>query len=293
MKSVHIIVIVAWCLALAACSKGNDSSVTLNSLGKHPDNWLAIHGAEFTAQHDACSGCHGSALDGGITGVRCLNCHGSIPSAVDRCGSCHSSQTQSPTGSHAKHVALVGCEACHNGAGSGSAIHLDPLRLHTALLSFQSAYNAKSGTASYNAGSRTCANVKCHGGQTTPAWGGTLLQDNTYCYKCHSFGRSQFNSYSSGKHYYNAGTFFVHTEIDPINANFGIALCVDCHDMGKATTPNHFSNLSSSTFNLAPAKTIRAFVNYSSANPSCSVPSNTAGLTQTGVCHFNQTRRQW
>ena len=180
----------------------------------HPSPWRGFvtnDTGHMTAGNmaNACVLCHGANLDGvGGVGPACTSCHmlGS-PLTMTNCTSCHGNPPNgsvypNAVGKHSQHIALgsyIVCAACHTGGGTGTANHDNGNT--TAFVAFLSSYNAKSGAASYNATNNTCANVSCHGGQTTPGWlSGTVIDVNTQCTSCHGSGTAQYNSYNSGEH---------------------------------------------------------------------------------------------
>jgi predicted CxxxxCH...CXXCH cytochrome family protein len=241
----------------------------------HPKPWKT-HGSSGN-QPNACALCHGANFEGG-RGPSCRSCHSRLTGVQlptpGACVSCHGnppdgSAAPNRSGSHAAHVALPelqnNCKVCHNGGGSGTAVHQVFGNLTVAVLS---SYDAKSGVAGYSKTGRTCANIKCHGGQTTPLWGGGHLAG---CLSCHASGTGQYNSFNSGKH--------------TTHINEGLA-CTDCHDTTKLA-PGHFSNLSSAAINQPARYTLKSYVNY--AQPTCSPASVPAG-NQVVVCHGS---RNW
>ena len=80
---------------------------------------------------------------------------------------------------------------CHNGGQSGTLKHYSSARRIDlklpAVMGFLAAYNAKSGTANINQ-DKTCGNVSCHGGITTPPWSTGSININTDCQTCHAQG---------------------------------------------------------------------------------------------------------
>jgi len=252
----------------------------------HPKSWLKHTTAGNQA--NACSLCHGATFQGD-TGPACANCHvslaaGVIPVAAQNCGSCHGNPpngTAHPNqkGSHAKHTALPGitCAACHLNAGSGTVFHYYSSRIdRTARVRFPAYFDALTGNAALNA-NKSCANVRCHGGRsslpngTSVAWGTTFDSKNrNNCEACHEQGTArqtpQYNSFYSGQHR-------KHLDI-------GLA-CTDCHDSAilfRSTAPTHFSNLSSTTFNLNPSSTMKQYMTYTlpvrTCTPSAPPPDN-------------------
>ncbi|HSQ78671.1 MAG TPA: CxxxxCH/CxxCH domain-containing protein [Nitrospirota bacterium] len=206
----------------------------------HPTQWRGFTatapGGHRTAGNmaNACVLCHGATLGGGA-GPACSTCHtAGSPLTLANCTSCHSSPPSGATapnrtGAHPVHDALAdvvasGCDTCHNGGGNGTANHA--YGRTSAYLSFLTGYNAKSGAGSFNATANTCANVSCHGGQTTPNWLTGTIDVNTQCTFCHASGTSQYNSFNSGYH----------------SLHVGFATCTECHDTTKLATV-HFSDL--------------------------------------------------
>lgn len=253
----------------------------------HPAPWAnhrlaTIETVSGTEKISMCDICHGISLAGG-SGPKCSKCHtllalGVIPKAGE-CVSCHGKPPNGAPGSalpnipgaHVKHSNLANvtgvCDSCHNGAGTTTSLHFNG----TVDVNFLSAYNAKSGTATYNSATMTCSNVSCHGGITTPPWRTGSIAISTNCISCHSFGRGQFNSYSSGKHYYHRTRSIV---ID----------CTDCHDAAVKLPLKHYVGLNTPQFEGNPADTIRDDVHYDPVQHTC---SPTPGHFSIGVCHGN------
>lgn len=239
----------------------------------HPKPWKAHLSAGNLA--NACALCHGASFGGG-SGPACSSCHTSLAAGIvpvnGACVSCHGTppggnSTPNRAGAHAVHLALPevsgNCAVCHSGGGSAAANHGTTLTV-----ALPAVWNAKSGSASYNSTSKSCANVKCHGGQATPAWYGGTISVAGACASCHVSGATQFNGYVSGRH--------------ATHISLGLA-CSDCHDMSAATAPSHFSNLSSVSFRQLPVSTIRSYVRYTA--PSCSPQSPVPAGNQIGACH--------
>jgi predicted CxxxxCH...CXXCH cytochrome family protein len=232
----------------------------------------------------ACRLCHGANFEGGV-GPACTSCHklGS-PLTMLNCSSCHG---KPPTGSvspdvagkHGEHDALVNvtgvCDTCHNGAGTGTAKHYDTV-VDVAFLG--TTYNAKSGSAAFNAAEYTCSNISCHGGSRTqsstqagqnppqstvtqtPSWLSGTINVGTDCKVCHVLGSSagnpENNSYYSGMHW-----FHVYSKN---------RACTDCHDTTKLSA-NHFTTLNTSVMEGPASETLNSSLNYNgtSCNPSC------------------------
>lgn len=237
---------------------------------------------------NSCSLCHGLDYNGAtvtvgttrVTVPACRSCHtvlavGVLPVA-GQCISCH--DRPPATGAHSSHNAVGSitnlCTACHTGGGNGSPKHGTGF----VIISSASAFNAKGGVAAISAG-KTCSNVSCHGGIVTPPWPTGMIDVATQCGSCHiagtAFQTPQFNSYYSGQHNFHITTVGV--------------ICTDCHDMSVTNNGNsHFSNLATPAFELAPALTIKAPVNYvgGTCNPGSIPPAGTFSI---GICHATRT----
>ena len=159
---------------------------------------------------------------------------GGTPTPTD-CTSCHSQPpdgTVAPNeaGAHAVHMALANidsCDTCHLGASHNGTVDL----------AFPANYDAKSGTA-VGYSDNTCSNISCHGGKDTPNWYTGQISVDSECTACHASGTSQYNSYNSGDHRRHSSY-----------------ACTVCHNTTKLAT-QHFSNLSTTTFEGAASATI-------------------------------------
>jgi predicted CxxxxCH...CXXCH cytochrome family protein len=264
-------------LTIGTLPNGCESAGCHAAKTAHPKPWNAH--ATAGDQANACKLCHGANFEGG-SGPSCKSCHTRLTGVEQpisgTCTSCHGNppngfSAPNRAGSHAVHLALPelkkNCAACHNGAGAGTAVHLRYSGNRSAVVGIRAAFTAKAGGApSYNAAAKTCANVKCHGGQTTPAWGAIITAN--VCSSCHASGTAQFNSYTSGKH-----------RLHVIDQRLA---CTECHDMTNRVAPTHFSNLSSSALNQTPARTLKSYINYS--KQSCSTGA-VSPENQLVVCH--------
>ncbi len=212
--------------------------------------------------------CHGANLTGvTLSGPSCSTCH-IWPLNLADCASCHGTP---PTGAvfpniagrHSEHTALstnIVCATCHEAAGSGTTLHIN----NVADVFIDQAYRAKTGGAAlYNATGNTCANVSCHGGQTTPAWLTGTINVDTQCSSCHASGTAQYNSYNSGKH----SEHIINAEI----------ACTTCHDTTLLVN-NHFTRLDTTTMEGPASATISSALTYT--------PGATPGTgTCTPLCH--------
>jgi len=163
-------------------------------------------------------------------------------------GACDSCHGQPPIiGAHATHAALadVGtdCTVCHENAGHNGVIDL----------AIAATWDAKSGMATSNGS--TCANIICHGGQTTPDWLNGSLNPNTQCKSCHEYGTTQYNSYASGQHRRHV-----------VSRGYD---CSVCHDAAKLAS-GHFGNLGTIAFEKSPTTTLKSSLSY--ANGTCQTP---------------------
>ncbi len=206
--------------------------------------------ADLQGLIDNGGGGYSGGLDGTCATDACHYGNDSPPwmNGATDCSYCHGNGYLSDkpwpiASSHTNHISSFGfanltdaqapavCDACHLGAGGGSPNHgngnyydvvIDPM------------FNDKSpGAPSYTGGATgTCANVSCHGGQTTPAWDNLSATNSininltsgatqtAECSKCHDFGGTEYNGFQSGKH--------------QIHIFSGNSNCDDCHDAQPA-----------------------------------------------------------
>ncbi len=103
------------------------------------------------------------------------------------CGACHKNMATDATapGAHYVHANILGyaCSTCHNGAGSGTANHVNG----TIELSFSGTATgttySKASPITPNVAYGTCSNIPCHGGGTATWASGTGVVP---CLGCHS-----------------------------------------------------------------------------------------------------------
>lgn len=260
----------------------------------HPTPWLsgrAVTGATpanadntNTTSHSSiapghvttdCSPCHGAALDAtgnkfgapscmSASRIAGVSCHAtSIVATPSGCNSCHNGfvGNHPATNAHAKHLALpnISCDACHAGGGADPVTRKGYARHADGFLDISSVtFWGRNGGFRYDRGATlTCANVRCHGGQTTPAWNSSNTIDvTTDCLKCHQQGDAgntpqtpQYNSFYSGLSALDGTTNLHQFHLNPANygvfPNLATVTCRSCHSL---TTAQHFSGLASVGF---------------------------------------------
>ena len=251
-----------------------------------------------------CGKCHGIDPPSSLaTAPACRTCHvAGSPITFLVCSSCH---TKPPggisypniAGAHPTHDNVTGvtgvCDRCHNGLGSGTAGHYgranartgkDALRVPPGEVVFQSFFNAKSGTASFDNVALTCTNVSCHGGQQTPAWQTGSINVDADCLLCHAEGPAQFNGFFSGRHN-------LHVALFPF---LGVVpSCVACHNTTKLADPAvgaHFDNLVTTGIDTRASVTIgggstlvQTYIPGATAGTGSCMPTNTSA--DTPPCH--------
>ncbi len=260
-----------------------------------------ISGGSFNTVTKTCSNtvCHGGSGTTtpvwSATGGGCAVCHGTPPNGVVH---------PNNAGSHANHVIFAAgdCSACHNGAGSGTALHANG----TTNISISSTYQAETGgAASYNSTTGRCANITCHGGtnpnsvNTTPDWNAGAANLLADCYNCHGPANNtipalpaayapspvtpQYNSFWSGDgrargHVLGNSYHTLHLglgnglELD--FTAFGGIVCTDCHD-ATLLASSHFSGLNTPAIVGAESSIIGSFGYTVGNNWTCAA----------GTCH--------
>jgi len=146
--------------------------------------------------------------------------------ATVTCGACHRippDGTRFPNlaGKHSKPAtsSTATCDICHNGARFSVGKHTTNGSVNVSFLT--PIYTPKTGlTPTVNTTAKTCANISCHGGQTTPSWYTGPININTPCTFCHTVGTAQYNGASSGEH--------------DKHENGGNIACCTCHDTNSA-----------------------------------------------------------
>ncbi|GFO69545.1 hypothetical protein GMLC_31240 [Geomonas limicola] len=281
-----------------------------------------------------CTGCHGTALDGG-TGAQysapnCMSgslsgikCHfQSLANANNRtgCVSCHDGQTQVTDSAHAYTVTLsaftnnkptsgihgvhtnaskipgLTCEACHSGGGADPVSLLGNPRHANGFFDISSAsYWAKGASFNYDRSTKTCSNVRCHGG-STPKWdvnAFTPIDVTQNCDACHEQSplnvvtgvrppaTPQFNSYYSGQHDFH---------LNPANHAFFPGLPITCQSCHTLTADQHFRYLANPNFPTANGYRPIDTVNL---NAWGGVLDKTAKTCANVSCHNSPNAKSW
>lgn len=273
-----VLAVVAMLPLLSGCGSSNSQS-NFNPVTKtHTDpNWLpTAHVTAARTNLNNCADCHGVTFTGGIANVSCmspntvngLSCHATSPANNPTgCKSCHGTPpdgTQAPNraAAHAKHLTMadVTCATCHQGAGSGTAVHArgtDPVP------SLPVTFRAKTvvGSYGYNLKEGSCSAVVCHGGVKTPNWNKGSINITKDCLICHTQGAApetpQYNSFWSGNTTVYGGVSNLHEVhiglITAMNKNNNIdaVACASCHN-SITQTKNHFPKMYNKT--AAPVK---------------------------------------
>jgi|GEM_PF-688723 len=258
------------------------TSHVLASIAGTPD-CSACHAQSGGLVLPDCGSCHSAGLPNGVIGT-CNSCHNAPPDGIGPAGNARPNRP----GAHGTHDGLTTttgtCTACHNGAGSDTTNHYDTTAPANVVLL---GYNGKRGSATFtpavgNPATGVCADVSCHGGQTTPDWLAGSLVVNQDCLLCHEQGTAaqspENNSFYSGRHSTHAG---VGGRAD----NLGYSpTCSACHDPTLIT--QHFTNLDTLAFEGNPAATLVAGLGYVNTVTPPTCATNIVG------CHPTQTR-EW
>lgn len=288
--------------------------------GFHPVPFLdnAHFQADNTSFAAECSFCHAIAPPDTpplSTAPLCTACHGTgeaqpllarSPLDFPNCTSCHSPPPDGVTypniaGSHGLHNAFTGvtgvCDTCHSGLGSGTLAHYnranarpgrDALRAPPGDVTFLPNFNPPpgSGTATFNNVALTCANVSCHGGQTTPSWQGGVIDVNAQCEDCHksaTVAPPQFNDFASGEHVLHV-QFIIPAVLPGV-----VPTCLTCHDTAKLADPavgGHFVHLATAAIDTRASVTIGGGTTHIDAYvPGVQLGTGSCTPTPTSPCH--------
>jgi len=77
LKNIFLMTFLFGLMTLFGCSGGSSEAPTGGNA--HPDNWLALHGAEALFDLRGCQGCHGFDFNGSGAAASCFSCHPSGP----------------------------------------------------------------------------------------------------------------------------------------------------------------------------------------------------------------------
>jgi len=235
-------------MALFGCSNGSNTSIVLDSTGKHPANWLVPldggnHPVTYLTSPEKCLECHGTDLKGGVSNVSCfsadrngITCHAQGPSG-------HPTGWNNPSahGAHAKAAAtgangIAFCKNCHGadyskvlGTKSCTGCH-GVAAPHPPKPWFGSASTHKNTDTSNAPACAAChtnrANLSIAGAATLPA---TAMLGTTGCFNntlCHgAMGHS-----SDPQPWSSPANHGARAIAEPGAAgNYGLATCQQCH----------------------------------------------------------------
>jgi len=218
----------------------------------------------------------------------CTVCHQSSATLpFSDCTSCHSRPPSGSTypdvaGAHAVHDALADasgvCDTCHNGLGSGTVGHYDranarpgsdALRVPPGDVAFLATFNARTGPATFDNESLTCATVSCHGGQPTPDWRTGSIDGNSDagCRQCHQIGTAAANPENNSPY---SGRHAVHLS----STTGGAIRCTECHNMANGTVgaSNHYRFLGTDALEGPASDTVMpngTAANYVASTQTC------------------------
>ncbi len=227
------------CATVYCHSRGTDFN-TPYTYANYTADWTETLAGKFANLGERCSYCHGSKGAGGYKGI--TSAMPNYPNGTPKINS------------HKKHVVDNGfsCYACHAATvdSTGRAISDKANHLNRAYdVSFPSKYDL--GGAAYSA--NKCTNIKCHGGRTTPAWGGGVSANCQDCHYTSSGAASAEDSFTwenmSGtvaKIYSTEWTRRGHGRSSgsyPFSPNtYAGKNCTNCHDSGVShnTGANYF-----------------------------------------------------
>jgi predicted CxxxxCH...CXXCH cytochrome family protein len=240
------------------CHQPAGPGLTIDIPAQHVDGILqvtAVHPPGYNAreQHGyafdrggpstcATAACHGTALTGGSSGgPSCNTCH-TPANWQTSCTFCHGTSggtgappqgvegataaTDPHVGAHTKHVGATSmhaawtCTTCHTNPstaltpghvdGTGGAVAAEVL------------YSSLNPSGTFNAGTRTCANLYCHGNGRTS--GGTAVWTSTTALACNSCHQTNGNNMSGehDKHIQDENMDCAECHADVVNTAMGI-----------------------------------------------------------------------
>jgi predicted CxxxxCH...CXXCH cytochrome family protein len=261
MKKAMFLFICLTLLVIAGCSSSNNNS-TSPGQPVHPADWVALHGAEATADLRSCQGCHGFDFKGGGQAVSCFNCHTSGPPFV---GAHPASWNADPLASHQLNFQTALSDKTSWTTCAVAACHGTKLQGGTAGPTCQNVACHISGTAGwpprphalYTSGSVHGPAAKgvtdpalsmgnycllCHGRPTNTFDGGfvtdgaiigNLLGD---CSSCHDSARAHPTNWTSTR----AGNVVNHNDGSLTNGTISSS-CALCHTTTGATPASPFT----------------------------------------------------
>jgi|GEM_PF-2236316 len=174
-----------------------DTTATYNGRNKVNGYKAAAGTTVTTAATLTCSAiyCHGTATpkwDDTVPAVACGSCHGNVngaPIETAGDGDLTGATTGTKVGKHVKHIAKYACTLCHNGAGHGTALHVNG----TNNIIFDTA--SAGASATFTAGTSTCSNLSCHENAvwntSSPALG---------CDSCHGYPPTSSSDPANNRH---------------------------------------------------------------------------------------------
>lgn len=176
-------------MTLIGCSEQNAQSLIDPDTGSHAKDWLpAAHMKAVTMSGpDDCSSCHGTDLEGGISGISCTSCHLGGPTSV------HPADWVPVYSTHDPYVEASGTGACANlychGASLTGVANSGPscmschmggvMQIHPAGWLGDACSNH--GNYAYTNGTAGCSNAACHGADL-----GGVSQSGPSCTQCHN-----------------------------------------------------------------------------------------------------------
>lgn len=206
----------------------------------HPPGYEepGLHGVDANLQRSDCGACHGADWTGGVA-QGCDQCHADegFPAWRTNCTFCHGGANgdtdgvppEDIDGTDVETAISFGAHPEHNGTGAMGHPEYDCVECHTkptSALSAGHALDGSPGTAEvdlafgtsfeggYDAASRSCSNLYCHGDGQTPSGTITDGAQALTCDSCHAT-TTTFERLS--------GTHAAHLAVSGVT-------CADCHD---------------------------------------------------------------
>jgi predicted CxxxxCH...CXXCH cytochrome family protein len=239
---------------------------TISTYATHVNGAKDVTAASWNGTTCASNACHSSgqatpqyystAWSATLTND-CKQCHGRYTPQAFASVAGEPNYTSGAAGSatansHQKHVgSAADCQNCHTGTttaagtaiATGSLLHLNNARDVNIL----AAWDTNGATSNYNAGTKTCSSVSCHG-TGTPQWGGAALN----CADCHLTTGTETDDWVLNNGITATVNSTQWTTYGHGQATVGLAganTCLYCHDSGVA----HQSTGSTNPFRLRGA----------------------------------------